>query len=462
MVAERFDHITGENIKLAFPYPMSTERYFAENVPGLIKNYQHWYDEMKRQEDAFREAYKRDDAPGRRFAFSRFLDLAVRDRLPKESTAINSIFDIWSGEVREMIWFEIRCELEKQGLDPREIANRHTFFHTLWTPTEGGDDIQELIIMPLTLFDPQCSAAVFNRQLGVMTVVDPTDHAVAVSADEDPTTADRAWRLLQEVAAMPDTSGLSFTTSLRQHLTKSPKGLLARIVDTVFGSVDADEAHPNADHSELHELLEAGRSKTSVTRNMNRAYEAYAVQATHTARNALSQVDLTGAWAWKILLLRAVIECQAHGLDFVEELPDAFTGRRPTDRIIVSLLEKAKSAAPDQVTEWIHGLQSAGHGKSLMGLLSGLPKAEEVCSLEMRAALLARGGAEGARTARELTEAVRALPEGAISRAQILACCGLALERGILSEFGGEFDGEAYDLLALLAGREPLVYRRLE
>jgi hypothetical protein len=462
MVSERFDHITGETIKLAFPYPMSTDRYFAENVPHLIESYHRWYDEMRRQEEAFREAYKRDDSPGRRFAFSRFLDLAIRDRVPKESGAINAIFDTWCAELREMIWFEMRCELEKQNIDPREVANHHTFFHTLWTPTEGGWDIQELVMMPLMLFDPKCSAAVFDGKVGVMTIKDPTDFAVPVVTDEVPSAAEQAWDSLRTLAKMPDTTGQSFAEALRRHLTRTPKALLGRIVETVFGTNDDDNGTQTAEHRDIEALLEAARAKASVIRNMSQGYTAWAVGAVHTARRAVAQINPSGEWAWKMLVLSAVVECRAHGLDFADELSEAFSGRRPSAKEIMSLLEKARAANASQLKEWIEGLQSAGPGKSLMALLNELPKTEEVCSLEMRAALLARGGAEGARTARELVEAVRTLPEGNLSRAQILACCGLALERGILSTYGGEFDGDAYDLLAILAGREPLVYRRLE
>src|ERR1017187_9549152 len=464
-----FDHETGREIRLAEPHEVLMEVHYRENVPQLIEGYRQWHQRMKAYEDALVATYQGPDAPGRRFTISHFMDAAIRSRPERGGEALSAAFKAWKQEVQPMAWFELRQALQKRGLPPEAIVNRHTFFHTFCPDVTGDGKPESLKIMPFTLFDNRHSVAIADSSLGVLTAKDGTDYAEPTQTGSAAAAAE-GWARLKEVAGQEGVTTAQITTELKRQISQSPHEFLKLVAGHLFardaaveGTVDLDAACDGI--------------RTHANHALRAAYRALGVGALQTAGRTLDELvnhpDRMKGVEWRVFLMRALVHCLAKRLPAVETVLEAFEQGSAGDSEVSDCVAKAGSfeASKDDVSEWMKHVrkwedkkendgQSRGLGKGLVALFQGLKPADKLFSKEERAALLARGAAEDTRIARELRKTLEQLPDSSLPYDEFFAIIGRELEGAIVTKYGSG-DGDAYDLLELATGEEHLKYRRL-
>src|SRR4051812_28243664 len=170
MVDTEFNNEFGIYIKLPWPIPVPTERYYAENLPNHIKNVSIWKRRMDQIADSILKAVQRPDAPILRFATSRFIDAAMRGLFPDESRSAIEAFEVWRKTTQALLWFEWRSFIKKEEISLTHFCTPHTCFHTWLTPNDAGTGIAQFVIAPFTLVDQYRSAALFDSANYVMVV----------------------------------------------------------------------------------------------------------------------------------------------------------------------------------------------------------------------------------------------------------------------------------------------------
>jgi hypothetical protein len=469
---ERFDFALGITIKLLVPEEMPMDLYFKNAVPNLIEQYRDW---QKRMQDillSVKITVERPDAPIRRFAASRFFDAAIRSRVPDESRAARDAFEAWREQVQEMLWFEWRSQLEREGFTVEDVFTPHTFLHTYLSPTRDGRGIGRLVISPFTLFDQKRSVAFFDSQRKVSIVRDATDFAKPLSKESLSIMSgciDKEWKNLEASVQDPHTTQQMFTSELYKMLQTSPPETITRIFQKLFVSQKSQQpgqspaASPKlSEREQMEKALEAAKDKTELSREIGHAFAAINIQAFQTARESLRRLEGHPAWAARVYLMEAVVECliEERPLETLLDIHHASLSRFSSP--VQVAMTRAMDADEKYVTEWLHQLETdledARIGKSSLKaigqLLHGLHQTRQDITSTESAALLARGAIESTRLARELDENVSTLAEEHEATATAFAKIGRTLEKMLLAEYAGASQDELVELIAILTGKQ--------
>jgi hypothetical protein len=482
-LTQKFDVVLGIWIQLPSPEVISIEKYFETNIPHLIDNLRKWFLRMQVIDDSIIRSVTRSDAPDRRFAASRFLDAAIRERRPDGSAVALESFDAWSRQVQPMIWFEWRCHLRRIGIDPAHVFTRHSFFHTrqffgesadekttgisIVHDDEHGPEVAQLFVSPYTVIDRDRSVVLYETANRVMVARDATDF---VEAHGGPASGAQTWESLEKLAEQPSMSAEKFHVAFRDALRSNPAAVMTKTLtllthapgdeneeeEGISGAVQP-ESPPAVQEAQLRQILAQAAEATAVSRGLDGALTASRFKAIHTARQRLDALT-DPHWQARVDLVRAIVECIAEDLSFVDELPLLADGRHTstlTSRISAHL-QRARAADPKFVDSWLSRLGDWGGGKSISALLSGLPRPGSVCPPDQMGALLAKMAVETAATARELQKAATALSQDHEYLITAYAKLGRALEQGLLSEYGGASQSELAGLLEVLTARVPL------
>jgi hypothetical protein len=464
---ERFNFALGITTKLLVPQTMPVDMYFRNVIPDLIEQYRDWQKRMKGILLSVKIAVERPDAPIRRFAASRFFDAAIRSRIPDESRAARDAFEAWREQIEEMLWFEWRSQLEREGIAVEDVFTPHTFLHTYLSPKRDGTGIGRLVISPFTLFDQKRSVTFFDFQRKVSIVSDATDFAEPLSTGTE--SIDEKWKKLEASVQDPRTDQQMFTTELHKMLRDSPIEALTRIFQKLFESQKSEQpgqsaaAHSGPSQREqMEKALQDARDKTELSREIGHAFSAINIQAFQTARESLRKAEGHPAWAARVYLMKAVVEC------LIDERPleTLLDIHHPSLSRFSSPLQVAMTLAMDTDEEYVTGwlrqlktdLEEAQMGKSSLKaigqLLHGLHQTRQGTTSTESAALLARGAIESAVLARELDENVSTLAEEHEATEIAFAKIGRTLEKMLLAEYAGGSQDELVELIAILTGKQ--------
>jgi hypothetical protein len=451
LLVERFDERMGVTIQLAEPEECSTAEYYRSNAPRAIKSREGWARRMTELAEHLEAAVARQHAPARQLAAGRFIDAVLRGVVPDEGTAIERAFSRWRQEVAPMLWFEWRCALRRQRIDPADLFTQHTVLITRYLPPVG-DDPGLLVIQPHTLVDQARSAVLADAERGVLVVRDGTDHAEpeAGNAAESAVDAAAVWADLARLAGQKS-SGEEFNRTFLEALRAYPQESVRRMIE----ELQPAEPGPTEADTIDQELRLADRA-TSIRDGMERALIAMRTSAFITAREALNDIHGEPQWEARAWLLRAIVECAAVGHDY-REIPHILGDQVPgLPADAFRALHEAASLDDEYARKWLRALPETDLDRAIRRLFQGLPRARASCATERRYAVwLFRRAIESARLARQLEKAGEELNEKQEAVDAALVKLGRALEEVLVGRYAAGSRSEALDLFEILTLREP-------
>lgn len=475
IATHKFNMELGVDISLTEPEELPRDHYFTINVPWLINSYREWQYRAEDIATALRNVARRQDAPVRRFAAARFLDAALRDYTLAESKPIQQAYNLWREPIQSLLWFEWRCLLKKHGIPPKIVFTTHTFFHTWFTLQPDSAEFDHLIIAPLSIFDRKRSAALFDTDNGVMSILDPSDYArprhsqtkedallarLMGIAQDDSVEETHIWSELVRLAGDPATTAEQFVELLSQTLHSSPSEVVNRGMATILdesGEAPAqNESTP--EQVELDRLLTKSLAAVSPARRLRRAYQLATLGGLHSARELLSDISTEPAgpaWLVRQWLVRSLIECMAAGLRYDHALPRAYPKRlSELPESVRAALNQAMACDREFVQEWLNILAQSDRSTALDKLWHIAEQHDAPVVPEQRAVLLARNAVELVQIARQLQSAINSIDEQGLPRDVALLRLGSAIEQAFLTSYSEPRLNEIYTIIEALTAAE--------
>ena len=435
---------------MAFPEEMNTEEFYTTVVPDQIEKHRRWAERLHGIMLSIDAAAYGPTAPVVRLAASRFLDAALRGRVPDESQALSLAFMRWCEQTQSMLCYEWRRHLDSLAdIDVADIFTRHTVFHT-WID-EDEDTTRRLLTAPFTVFDRSHSAALFDPDRGILLVEDPTDHA---GVFDIPTEPGAAAASLDELANRPGATEQDFEEALLNALRSAPGPTITSILDALVNApaeagVDgagSPAATTGNDTQEMagtvadafESLLAEALETNAFQRKMRQATSAIAIGAIQTTRAHLRfPQNLADEQRARASLLLAVAEFLAAGGN-PDHAPASLAGTGPAPpELCREALDEARRLSGGYAQRWLGKLAHDGKlGSAVADLLrepQGAqadpdPDAGPGLVRHMRAVQLARFAVEAAQIARRLEAAAATLNEAGEPVVTVLAKLGQGLK----------------------------------
>ena len=174
---QRFDNETGLSIWLRPAEIISTQKYYEENAPYLIRGYEDWATKMSGILNSLKEATQRTDAPFFRLITTRLFDCALRRCEPEQMPGIQKLYREWAGPMADLLCFEWRKKIRFLRGNPDDLFTAHTTFNLrlIGKSVIRGAIISRMEMIPYTLLDTKRSVALFDRNRCCIVVNDPSD-----------------------------------------------------------------------------------------------------------------------------------------------------------------------------------------------------------------------------------------------------------------------------------------------
>ena len=462
-INSEFDFGTGIVIPLLETEFITTEEYFLQNVPKLIKSYDTWKKRMEQIEESIHSAYERKDAPMMRFAVSRYIDAVLRQRKPEKGDLVEAAFERWRKEIEPVLCFEWKQKIKELGVDSQRIFTSHTIFQTFFTMNDG------FILQPYSIFDSRHSIAVFDEENTVSIVIDPSDYPEWKSIPEQQSAEkeeDLSFQIamLDNLAEDPETDFAQFYNSLEKIFQENPKEVTQHILKRLTESIYENSHSARATETErIDQLLASSMKANLLRRSFHMARVAAVSGALVTARQHLEAINLSTLETKMIArlhLLQVFVEWSCS--DSLEEGDEEFatyvkrlfhSGTFDHSNKAQVSLEKAINAHSEYVENWIKKLDDWKTEAAIGDLFRTLPKIADNCSIQAQATLVAMQAAEVMYLARKIKGAYLKVPEVREALTNVLVRTGLELESALLPEYASTSGRLIQEMFALLTGQ---------
>ena len=443
-----FDHDADVSIRYAYPKAIPAATFYLEVVPVVARRRRTIAEYYNAVVTSFDAADASPEAPIRRLAAGRFLDLAARHRELEGSPALVAAFATWNEQVRPMLALEWRRALRQAGIAVEDAFSASTIMHTVQGRGTHG---MELIMIPHTVIQPGHTAVLFDPERAVMVVRDAASAARAAPSQRLSTAeVEERWAALKEAAIGADET--QFDAALLAALRDAPADIVARILRTLT-TTTVDPA-PLA---EFEEQLPEALRRVRAVRSLQVAATAMGNWATQTARAALMELrEVPGPLRARAALLEVVLEFFEAGGDPKADAKNIASGYgNGINQRVLDAVTRASAADPAFTEQWIGLLGKVELPAAAGRLLYNLPSPDESLGEgRMLAAYLSWMGVEAARLARTVQQAADSLSEDGEPHELALAKLGRALEETFTDELAGAARDTAVELMAILTQQQ--------
>lgn len=451
-----FDDKFGIWKKLLRPEVKDTEDWFQEDVPKLLENLERWFYIFYDYRNALFNTAKRTDSPLRRICLSRFLDAVLRDEFIKISPEIEGAYEVWRNRIQHMLWFEFRSYLKKHDMEPENVFNQSTFFHTYIRPeTQKNKEFLNIQINAFSLIFENESVVVLDNSKRFPQFLDPIQNEnVSVEKIED---AELVWDKLEKIVKNQPVDKEQFLEEFKKSIIQNPSYIISKIFNKLIIT-------PENENEALSLIKEEIEKKLTLSHNFTLALTAAVYSAFHSAREALDDYiteenmqNLTSVEKAKADILKVVIECfekDSPLIDIKKVLNNEFLPNKNIENSIKSALDNDKPFTENWI-KLIKEKDKYSIKNALSGLLRDQRHIDDILTDKHSYSIyLAMKSAFYAKLGRAFKNAAIKLPTSRADRENILENLGPIFEEAILNWLTDCPISDVEELLTILTGEE--------